>query len=58
MEKIINFLEGRKTFITAGVGALIVFARLANFINDEQFQILASLAGFTGLATLRLGMKQ
>lgn len=58
MNKFMSFFEGKKTYLSAGLGALIVFARLLNLITDEQFQLLASLAGFTGLTALRLGMKK
>lgn len=58
MKKYLDSLNGYKTYISAGVGALIVFARLLDLISDEQFQLLATLAGFTGLSALRLGMKK
>lgn len=56
--KYAKLFKGKKTHIMAIVGALLVFARLANFITDEQFQLMAALAGFSGMSALRLGMKK
>jgi hypothetical protein len=49
-------LNGKKTYIIAAFMALGAFARGMGWLEQEQFEILLSLAGSVGLAALRAGV--
>jgi hypothetical protein len=49
-------LEGKKTYITAGVAALASFALAMGWLNQEQYQVILGLLGSLGLAALRSGV--
>jgi hypothetical protein len=49
-------LEGKKTYITAGVVALASFALAMGWLSQEQYQVIIGLLGSLGLAALRSGV--
>ena len=49
-------LEGKKTYITAGVAALASFALAMGWLSQEQYQVILGLLGSLGLAALRSGV--
>jgi len=49
-------LNGKKTYIMATVIGLGAFARAMGWLQQEQFELLISLAGSMGLAALRAGV--
>jgi hypothetical protein len=49
-------LDGKKTYITAGVAALASFALAMGWLNQEQYQVVLGLLGSLGLAALRAGV--
>jgi hypothetical protein len=49
-------LEGKKTYITAGVLAVATFARTMGWLTPEQYELLLGLLGAMGLAALRAGV--
>ena len=49
-------LEGKKTYITAGVAALASFALAMGWLSQEQYQLILGLLGSLGLAALRSGV--
>lgn len=46
-------LQGKKTYISAGVMAALTFLKLAGIIDEQVYQALMALAAATGLAALR-----
>lgn len=58
MEKLLNLLEGKRTYIVAGVVAVVVFLHQAGFIDQQAYETLLGLFGAAGLATLRLSLKK
>lgn len=51
--KIKDFLDGKKTYLSATGGVLVFAAFAFGFITLDQAIALAGFFGFTGLATLR-----
>jgi hypothetical protein len=49
-------LNGKKTYIIAAIMALGAFARGMGWLEQDQFELLLSLAGSLGLAALRAGV--
>ncbi len=49
-------LEGKKTYITAGVAALASFALAMGWLSQDQYQVIIGLLGSLGLAALRSGV--
>jgi len=52
---IIEYLRGKKTYIFAALGAIVVFAKLIGWIDDVTMNVLLGLLGFGGLAALKAG---
>lgn len=52
-----NFLSGKKTYITAVIGIILAGAVQLGYIDQATFVKLTSLAGFLGLAALRQAVK-
>lgn len=52
MEKLFTLLEGKKTYICAVTGSLIVLLKLLNVLDDAIANTLLGLLGFGGLAAL------
>ena len=53
----LEFLQGKKTYILAGLGALLVFGKLIGWIDEQTFEALFALLGFGSFATLRSAVK-
>jgi hypothetical protein len=51
-------LNGKKTYIMAAVMALGAFARGMGWLDQNQFELLLSVAGSMGLAALRSGVSK
>jgi hypothetical protein len=49
-------LTGKKTYIMAAIMGLGAFARGMGWLQQEQFELLVSVAGSLGLAALRAGV--
>jgi hypothetical protein len=49
-------LTGKKTYIMAAIMGLGAFARGMGWLQQEQFELLISVAGSLGLAALRAGV--
>lgn len=52
MEYIRMLLKGRKTYICATLGAVVVFLQLLEIIDAQTANTLLTLLGFGGLAAL------
>lgn len=50
--------EGKKTYITAAVMALVTFARGAGWLEQQQYELILGLLGSLGLAALRAGVSK
>jgi len=49
----IQFLKGKKTYLVAGLGALVTFAYYMGWISQEIYMALLGVLGFSGMATMR-----
>ncbi len=49
-------LEGKKTYITAAILALVAFAQTMGWLTQDQYELLVGLLGSLGLAALRAGV--
>ena len=49
-------MEGKKTYITAGVVALASFALAMGWLSQSQYEVILGLLGSLGLAALRSGI--
>ena len=49
-------LTGKKTYIMAAIMGLGAFARGMGWLQQDQFELLVSVAGSLGLAALRAGV--
>ena len=56
MKSLIEKLNGKRTYILAAVGGLVVALSLAGVISPETADVLLKLIGFGGLAALRAGV--
>ncbi len=54
----ITFLKGKKTYILATLGALVVFVKFLGWIDEATANTLLGLLGFGAFATLRAGGKK
>ena len=57
MNRIVKWLDGKKTYIAAFAMALLAAAHQTGLITDELFQSLQTLLGALAAAALRAGMK-
>ena len=57
MQKIITYLKGKKSYIIAAGGAVVIGLYLAGVLDLTTTNILLGLLGFGGIAALRAGMK-
>lgn len=55
--KLSTWLEGKRTYIAALAGAIVVFLNLVDVIDQQTANVLLSLFGFGGLAALRAAKK-
>jgi len=51
-------LEGRKTYLTAGLLALAAFARGMEWLDQQHYELILGLLGSLGLAALRAGVSK
>ncbi len=51
-------LNGKKTYIMAALMAIGAFARGMGWLDQNQFELLLSIAGSMGLAALRAGVSK
>ena len=51
-------LNGKKTYIMAALMAIGAFARGMGWLDQNQFELLLSVAGSMGLAALRSGVSK
>lgn len=58
MGKLIEFLEGKKTYICAVVIALTYIFRSQNIIDDTTANILLGVFGGGAIASMRNGIKK
>lgn len=49
----INFLKGKKTYISAILAVILAGLHATGHISDPTFETLGALAGASGLAALR-----
>lgn len=52
-----KFLDGKKTYLVAGMMALLVFAKTVGWITEDVYTQLIALLTATGIATLRNAIK-
>lgn len=52
------FLNGKKTYLSAGIGILIGLAYLLRLITTDQFNALVTVAGSFGLIGIRSAMEK
>lgn len=56
MKEVLEFLDGRKTYIVAALGIIYIFG------GDQGWwrlnEAIAGMLGFGGIVTLRAGMKK
>lgn len=52
-----DLLRGKKTYILATCGAIVVFAKLAGWFDEETANTLLALLGFGSFATLHAAKK-
>ena len=55
--KFFDFLKGKRTYIFAGLGAIVVFCYWMTWIDYIIAEQLVAMLGFGGLAALRAGIK-
>ena len=55
---IFEWLDGKKTYLSAGGGIAIVLAYLSGFLTESQMLTVLALFGFSGLASLRSAIKK
>jgi hypothetical protein len=49
-------LEGKKTYISALILALVAFVRALGWVSQEQYEVILGLVSSVGLAALRAGV--
>lgn len=58
MKKLLEILDGRKTFLASLVGTLIGLAYLFDYLTTDQFNALVVVAGSFGLVGVRDAMNK
>jgi len=58
MSKIMEFLDGYKTYIQAAMGAVVVGLNFAGIINQEMMVSFLAMLGLGMGASLRAGIKK
>lgn len=56
IEKLMNLLKGKKTYIVVAIGVIINGAHTMGLINPNLLPIINVILGFLGLAALRAGV--
>jgi len=49
----LSFLKGKRTYIAAVVGVVVVGLYSQGYLNQHDFEIVSALFGFLGLGFLR-----
>lgn len=50
--------QGKKTYITAAVMALVTFARGMGWIDTQQYELIMGLLAALGISALRSGVEK
>ena len=58
LDKIIKFLDGKKTYLTALVAAVVLVAEYQGYIDALLANQILVLLGFGGIAFLRMGVSR
>ena len=58
MQKLLNFLDGKKTYIVAFLAAVLNFAVAVGWLSVEDLQQINVVLGALGLASLRAGVNK
>lgn len=53
MDKILRFLDGKKTYITGGIVAAVTLAKVFEWVTPEQFEAILGLLAAFGLVSVR-----
>lgn len=56
MRALLDFLDGKKTYIVALVVAVVTFANQMGWLTDDQLKVALSLLAAAGAATMRLAI--
>lgn len=54
----LEFLKGRRTFIAAGIIAVLTFLKLANIIDEQQYAAIVGFLTSVGLVTAAIHEKR
>lgn len=57
MKNTINFLNGKKTYLIAGLGAIVFVAFNLGYLDVDTANQIYTLLGITGTITLRSAIK-
>jgi hypothetical protein len=52
----IQFLQGKKTYITAAIGVILTGCQVMGYIDMPTFNTIVTILGFLGLSFLRAGV--
>ena len=58
MKKLVDYLNGKKTYIVAGIVAAIVFAQVVGWVNPDQVEIIYGVLAAIGLYAVRDAIKK
>ena len=58
MQKLLNFLDGKKTYIVAFLAAVLNFAVAVGWLSVDDLQQINVVLGALGLASLRAGVNK
>ena len=58
MNKLLNLLDGKKTYIAAGLTAGATLAYLLGFLNDEQYKACVGVLVAFGLYSTRSAIRK
>ncbi len=53
MEKIMDFLDGKKTYIVSGLVAALTLAQVFEWVTPEQFEAILGILAAFGLYAVR-----
>jgi len=56
-KKLWKYLEGKKSYIVAGLFVVVAGLKGEGYITPDQYDIIVTLLGAMGLASLRHGIK-
>lgn len=58
MQRILNFLQGKKTYIIIIVGAILNIAVQAGWVGISSIETVNIVLGFLGLGAIRAGISK